>query len=52
MFEGVYFTISYAPVTSIKSLYIIVTFASEEGLIIFILDKSNVLQNTILTNPE
>ena len=52
MLEGVYFTISYAPVAGIIFLCIIIAVASTEGLIIFVLDISNVFQNTILPYPE
>ena len=46
--EGVDFNVSYSPVYGIRSLYIIITIAYEEGLIIFVLDISNAFQNTIL----
>ena len=44
------FTVSYAPVDVICSLRIIISIASAEGLIIFVLDMSNAFQNTILPN--
>ena len=46
------FTISYAPVTGIRPLCIIIAIAYAEGLIIFILITSNAFKNTILPNPE
>ena len=49
--EGFAFTGSYAPEADICSLCIIVSIASAEGLIIFVLDISNAFQNNILTNP-
>ena len=51
MLEGVDFTVSYAPVAGIHSIRIIIAIASEEGLIIFVLDISNAFQNIILINP-
>ena len=51
MLEGVDFTLSYAHVASIRSLRSIMSIASAEGLIIFVLEISNAFQNTILTNP-
>ena len=50
--EGVYFTVSYAPLDGISSLHIIIEISSSEVLIIFVLDVSNDFQNTILPNPE
>ena len=47
MVEVVDFTISYSPVEIIKSLRIIMSFLSEECLMIFILDIYNAFQNTI-----
>ena len=47
MVEVVDFTISYSPVEIIKSLRIIMSFSSEECLMIFILDIYNAFQNTI-----
>ena len=52
MIEGVDFTISYKPVAGIWTLCIIISIASAEGLIIFVLDISNAFQNTILPNPS
>ena len=52
MLEGVDFNVSYAPVADIISLHIIIAIASTEGLIIFVLDIANSLENTIQTNPE
>ena len=49
--EVVGFTVSYAPVSGIKSLCIIIAVASIEFLILFILDISNAFQNIIFTNP-
>ena len=51
MIEGVDFTVYYAPVAVIWSLFIIAALASAEGLILFVLDISNAFQNTILPNP-
>ena len=51
MLEGVEFTVSYAPVDGICSLRIIISIYSTEGLIIFVLEKNNAFQNTILPNP-
>ena len=51
MIEWVDFTVSYAPVSGIRSLCIIIKIKSAEVLIIFVLDISNDFQNTILTNP-
>ena len=47
MKEGVDFTVSYAPVAGICSLQIIISIASAEGLILFVLDISNAFQNII-----
>ena len=52
MLEEVYFTVLYAPVTGIKYLRTIISIASTEGIIIFILHISNEFRNTILSNPE
>ena len=52
MLEVVEFTFSYSPATGISSLCIITVITSVEGVIIFVLDISNSLQNTILPNPE
>ena len=49
--EVVDFTFSYSPVSGINSIHIIITIASAEGLIVFILGISNAFQNTILPNP-
>ena len=49
--EGVDFNVSYAPVAGIFSLCITTAIASEEGLIIFVLDISNTFQNNIPPNP-
>ena len=51
MIEGVDFTVSYSPVSVIRSLNIIIAIASAEVLIIFVLDISNALKNNILPNP-
>ena len=48
--EVVDFTVLYTPVASILSLHIIISIASEEVLIIFVLDISNSFQNTIIPN--
>ena len=50
MLEGVDFTVYYEPLASIKSLLIIITIASVEGLMIFTLDISNAIQKSILYN--
>ena len=50
--EGVYFNVSYAPVSGIFLCSIIITITSAEGLIIFVLDISNALKNNILPNTE
>ena len=50
--EGFDFNISHAPVSGIQSLHIIIAISPAEGLIIFVLDISNVFQNTILSNRE
>ena len=52
MLEGFDLTVSYTPVSGIVSLCTIVTISYVEGLIIFILEVSNALQNTIYPNPE
>ena len=49
--EVVDFTVLYTPVASILSLHIIISIASEEVLIIFVLDISNEFQNTMSPNP-
>ena len=49
--EGVDFTLSYSPVDGISSLHILIAIASEEGLVIFVLEISDAFHNTILTNP-
>ena len=41
MFDRVDFNVSYAPVSEIRSLSIIIEIESAEGLIIFVLDISN-----------
>ena len=51
MIEGVDFTVSYAPVSGIRSLCIIIEIVSAEGLYIFVLDISNAFQNAILPDP-
>ena len=51
MIEGVWFAVSYAPVSGISYLCIIIAIASAEGISIFVLDISNTFQNTILPNP-
>ena len=50
MLEGVDFTVSYAPVSGIRSLHIIIEIAYVEGLVLFVLDISNAFQNIILPN--
>ena len=50
MIQGVDFTVSYAPVAWIQSLFIITAIVSAEGAIIFVLDISDAFQNTILPN--
>ena len=50
--EGVGFTVSYAPVSGIRSLCIIIAIASEKRQIIFVLDISNDFQNIILPYPK
>ena len=50
MFELIIISVSYAPVTSVTSIIIIVAISSVEGLIVFILDISNALQDTIILN--
>ena len=52
MLEVVNFTVSYAPAAGIRSLCINISIAYAEVLIIFVLDISNALHNTILPNPE
>ena len=51
MIEGVDFTVSYAPVSGIRSLCTIISFASSEVLIPFYVDIYNDFQNNILPNP-
>ena len=51
MLEGVDFTISYASVSSINSLFIVISIASAEFLILFVLDISNAFKNTVLPYP-
>ena len=51
MLEGIRFTVPYAEVDGILSLRIIISIASVEGLIIFVLEFSNVFQNTVLPYP-
>ena len=41
------FTVSYAPVSGIRSLQITIEIASAESLIIFVLDIYNAFQDTI-----
>ena len=50
--EGADFIVSYAPVSGVISLCIIISIASKERLIISILDIYNAFQNNILPNPE
>ena len=50
--EGVDYAVSYALLDVVYSLCIIISIASAEGLIIFFLDISNSIKNTILPNPE
>ena len=52
MLEVIGFTVSYALVSGIISLCIIVTIASAEGLILFVLEISNSFQNTTLPDPS
>ena len=52
MIEGFDFTVSNAPVDGIHPLCIIISIYFAEVHIIFGLDISNTLYNTILTNPE
>ena len=51
MIEVVNFTVSYAHVSVINSLQIIIPIASVEGLIIFVLEISIEFQSTIIPNP-
>ena len=51
MIEGFESNVSYASVSGILSLCIIIAITSAEGLIIFFLDISNAFQNNILPNP-
>ena len=51
MLEETYFTVSYTPVADIRSLCIIISISSAEGLILFDLDIYNDFQNTISPNP-
>ena len=51
MIEGFDFTVSYVHVAGIRSLCIIISIASAEVLVIFVLYISNAYQNIILTNP-
>ena len=51
MIEVVDFTVAYAPVAGIYSLWIIISIASTEGLIIIVLDIFNAFQNTIVPDP-
>ena len=50
MLERVDFTVSYSPVAVIISLHIIISIVYAEGLINFVLEISNDINNTILTN--
>ena len=52
MLELVEFVVSYIPVASIKSIRIIITIASAQGMIIFVLNISNSFQNNILSKSE
>ena len=52
MLEGVDFKVSYKYLKTIKYLRTIITIASAEGMIIFILDIVYVFKNNILPNPE
>ena len=52
MIEVINLTVSYAPVSSIKSLCLTILFQSAERLLIFILEISCTLQNTILPYPK
>ena len=51
MLEGFYLTVSYAPVSGISSLSIIISIAYAEGIVLFFLNISNAFQNKILPNP-
>ena len=52
MLEGVDFTVSYAPVVGIFYLHVIIAIVYSEGLINFVLDLSNAIQNTIIPNTS
>ena len=49
--EGVDFTVSYTHVSNIRSLHIIIAIASEEGLVLYLLDIPNAFQNIIFPHP-
>ena len=49
--EGVDLPVLYAPVSGIQYLHIIISTASAEDLILFVLEISYSLQNTSLPNP-
>ena len=49
--EGDEFTVSYAPVSGICPLRIIIAIAYAEGLVIFVLDIYNAFYNTMLADP-
>ena len=50
--EGVYFTVSYAPVAGTRSFRITTEIEYSEGLIIFVLYISNSFQNIISPKPS
>ena len=52
MIEGVSFAVWYVPVIGIKHLRIIISIASAEYMITFLLDISNEFHNDILPNPK
>ena len=52
MLEGVGLSVSYAPVSGIRYVHIIIAITSAEDLIFFVLEISNNFQNNILPNPK
>ena len=52
MIEGDEFTVSYTHVASIKYIRIIISITYAEGMIVFILDISNIFKNTVIPNLE
>ena len=52
MLEGADFTVSYEPVSGIRSLSIIIAISSAEGFVLFVLDISNAFQNTVYPNLQ